>query len=581
MDILQYLIELLKTKKQIGIEGLGTLYKKKTPGRYDAETHSFLPPSYVLEFTADVLESSNLVQYIQTKRSISEDSAKYFINQFVTEVQNGLQLGEYKLENFGAFTKVDGELNFIPSRDINIGFDFFALPSVTAELPKVEVPDNLEEQDKKATEEIQEEIADVTSENIPQQINEPEIEQVKVPEFEQELGKVTGEPAIVPTYEGDEPEEETSNEITTEDVAQGEEIEKEFVKVEEQTESIENNEATEEEVFEEIAEVNTIIPSTEPEPINNGTAIDEEQTETIENEEIFKEIAEVDIAIPSTETELPNKREESEDWNFDGENVVSASDIRDEEINKNEYKGASSEVDDNPIFSGQSNYNKKEDDNNIKLTATTHEWDFDSTESSSAKDDNTLIGEFDSDEIEEKIEEEKSGMPLYQKLGLTVIVLLVLLAVTYFIAPGLFESFNRNTANPDQKIAVPPIKNNLKTQQDSLSFADSIMQNAEKVGLEVQPAKDTLKATINKTEIQPTYTYDIIITSFAKEASAQQFISRMKKRGFDAKISNMEGPRKNISIATYNNIDSARKYVIKFRKQFKDPEIYIKPIKNN
>lgn len=122
MDILQYLIELLKTRKQIGIEGLGTFYKKKTPGRYDAETHSFLPPSYALEFSSDVLEHTNLSQYIQTKRGISEDSAKYFISQFVEEVHKGLQNGEYNFENLGILQQTGNQLVFTASQDINIGF---------------------------------------------------------------------------------------------------------------------------------------------------------------------------------------------------------------------------------------------------------------------------------------------------------------------------------------------------------------------------------------------------------------------------------------------------------------------------
>ena len=136
MDIVQYLIELLKTRKQIGIEGLGTLYKKKIPGRYDAETHSFLPPSYVLEFTTDQLENNNLVQFIHSKRGISEEASKYFISQFVTEVNNGLASGEYALENLGTLTKQDdGTIIFNQNQDIDTGFEFYALPSVVAEIP--------------------------------------------------------------------------------------------------------------------------------------------------------------------------------------------------------------------------------------------------------------------------------------------------------------------------------------------------------------------------------------------------------------------------------------------------------------
>ncbi len=608
MDILQYLIALLTTRKQIGIEGLGTLYKKKTPGRYDAETHSFLPPSYALEFTSEILESTNLVEYIQSKRGISQDAAKYFISQFVAEVQNGLQQGEYQLENLGSFTKTNDQLIFSPSQDLNTGFDFFALPSVTAELPQVEAPAQpVEESDE---EEVQEEISDVSTENLDQ----PEIEQVQVPEFEQELAKITGESELIYSNEENEVEETLSEETFEEHIAQEELVEveeqtnstdnneatqeevfeeitevnttaptteleaaskEEIIEVDEQTNSTENNEATQEEVFEEITEVNTSAPATEPEAASKEEIIEvDEQTNSTGNneatqEEVFEEITEVDTTVSTTELETTDK-EENDTWDFDGENVVSEHDFHLEEPtdadSENKEEAAS--------------YTSNEE-KDFKLTSTVHEWDFDSVRSKTGKEDTDLIGEFDNVEVEEPAENEKQQMPLYQKLIIGLVILAAAIAVAYFVKPQLFENFSKNDVDPDQKIAVPIERDNLKTQQDSLDFADSIMQNAEKVGLDVQPAKDTLKVTTAKSEVKPTKTYDIIITSFATEAKAQEYISRMKKKGFDPKISSMEGLRKNISIATYNNIDSAQKYVIKFRKQFRDPEIYIKPIKNN
>ncbi|WP_448635674.1 HU domain-containing protein [Pedobacter panaciterrae] len=67
MDILSYLTELIKTRKEVGISGLGTFYKKKSPGRYDVETHSFLPPSYTLAFAEENRESQSLIAYISKK----------------------------------------------------------------------------------------------------------------------------------------------------------------------------------------------------------------------------------------------------------------------------------------------------------------------------------------------------------------------------------------------------------------------------------------------------------------------------------------------------------------------------------
>jgi nucleoid DNA-binding protein len=543
MDILQYLIELLKTRKQIGIEGLGTLYKKKTPGRYDAETHSFLPPSYTLEFTADVLEHTNLAQYIQNKRGISEDSAKYFISQFVSEIHNGLQQGQYSLENLGVFTKENGQLNFAPSQNINTGFDFFALPAVTAELPKVDTP----VQEKDITPNQQKDLAE-----------EPQIEQVQVPEFEQEVGRVNQS-----VEEEVAVEEEHSERVVEEEVSENIEVESQ-------------PETAEEEVFEEITEVNTTDTDeeTNEELVDNTSENNQEEHQpeaAVENEsieeEVFEEISEVTPETANVKPEPEQRKEQNDTWDFDGENVVSEEDVHEPE--KSEEEKVETEL----------IPDKAAED--FTLTSTTHDWSFDSVRNEKIKEDPILENEFDQHQLSEDTEEERK-MPFYQKLLIGLAILLTGLAIAYVAKPELFEDFSRNTTNPDQKIAVPIERSNLKTQQDSLDFADSIMETAEKVGLDVKPAKDTLKVTTTKTEVKPAITYDIIAAAFAKQSEVDEYIAYMKSKGFDAKIANMPGKiYKKISIASYNNIDSAEKNVVKFRKQLKNTKIYVQKIKNN
>ncbi|SOD11157.1 SPOR domain-containing protein [Pedobacter xixiisoli] len=560
MDILQYLIELLKTRKQIGIEGLGTLYKKKTPGRYDAETHSFLPPSYTLEFTSDVLEHTNLAEYIQTKRGISEDSAKYFVSQFVEEAKKALQNGEYEMENLGTFSALGEEVVFIPSQDINIGFDFFALPPITAQIQ----PENKEEE-----EVTLEETSEVTADDLPRETEEPEIEQIQVPEFEQEVSEVeTAENEVALS-------EETEKEITEEPIS---ETEQELNKIEEEVE------AEAELAIEEVNETEEVEENT-PETAHTDTAETQTPANVETNEatdsEAFEEITEVDSENPTNETEIvaEDQQEEKHTWDFNDENVVSAEDISKEETFTDERPSVLDSITAQEPAASIS-FDKEQKPEDIKLKSTTHEWDFNNIESKQAIEDNTLIGEFDKENFEEEIIIEKTKMPLYQKVGFGLIALLVLIVILYFVKPDIFETFERDTTNPDEKLAVPIQRSNLKTQQDSISFADSIMKNAEKVGLDVEPAKDTLKVTTTTKEVPTTYTFDVIIASFATDAKAQDYIARMKKKGFDAKISTMHGKRKNISIATYNNIDSAQKYVTKFRKQFKNQDIYAQPIKN-
>ena len=173
MDILSYLSELIQTRKSVGISGLGTVYKKKSPGRYDAETHSFVPPSYTLDFTAEVKEEVLLADYISKKRNVSVDTANYYINEYSIAVQQ--QLNTHKEATLGSLGKLlkDGDqLKFEPAEKLNYGFDFFGLPAVKAEQENpvqeiiIETP-NVEE-------------PELVSETVPTELKTPEIETPEV-----------------------------------------------------------------------------------------------------------------------------------------------------------------------------------------------------------------------------------------------------------------------------------------------------------------------------------------------------------------------------------------------------------------
>lgn len=134
MDIISYLLILIETRKAVGITGLGTLYKKKIPGRYDAKSHSFLPPSYELTFTAVLKEQEELVNYICEQRNLTSESATYYINEFVENIQ--AQLADQQkadLSPIGELSIVNDELVLTPSPSINIGADFYGLPVVAAQ----------------------------------------------------------------------------------------------------------------------------------------------------------------------------------------------------------------------------------------------------------------------------------------------------------------------------------------------------------------------------------------------------------------------------------------------------------------
>ncbi|CAM4303833.1 hypothetical protein SAMN06265348_1099 [Pedobacter westerhofensis] len=134
MDVLSYLSELIQTRKAVGISGLGTVFKKKIPGRYDAETHSFIPPSYTLDFTDEIKEEILLADFIGKKRNVSADTANYFITEFSSDTLRRLSNdGTFSFGDLGTLVKSGEQIRFKPAESINYGFDFYGLPAVKEE----------------------------------------------------------------------------------------------------------------------------------------------------------------------------------------------------------------------------------------------------------------------------------------------------------------------------------------------------------------------------------------------------------------------------------------------------------------
>lgn len=157
MDILLYLITLLKTRKIVGIIGLGTFYKQKSPGKYDAVQHAFVPPSYTLAFTRELKEQDELANYISSERNITTETANYYINEFAERIQN--ELADKQQADLGELGKLilsDNEIQFLPSEGDQIGFDYYGLPKVN----EIETDDSLPQISSNAEENLLEEIVE-------------------------------------------------------------------------------------------------------------------------------------------------------------------------------------------------------------------------------------------------------------------------------------------------------------------------------------------------------------------------------------------------------------------------------------
>lgn len=142
MDVLFYLKELLKSHNTIGIAGLGTLNKKKSPGKYDEERQFFVPPSYALSFTSQINEFEELVNFIAQEEQIDIDFAKLKINEFVEKIHNLLTYEhQATLNGLGKLILIDNEITFLNDEENELRNEFYGLPNlneVTATLSEKE-----------------------------------------------------------------------------------------------------------------------------------------------------------------------------------------------------------------------------------------------------------------------------------------------------------------------------------------------------------------------------------------------------------------------------------------------------------
>ena len=139
MEIAQYIADLVQSQREVGIAGLGTVYKKKTPGRYDAATHSFLPPSYNIAFKEEVAEQQSLSNRISLEQNLSREAADRAVAAFASDVQRQLsEQGQAILPPLGTLKRENGVLVIDVQQDFSAGLEFFGLPKVDGESLKAE-----------------------------------------------------------------------------------------------------------------------------------------------------------------------------------------------------------------------------------------------------------------------------------------------------------------------------------------------------------------------------------------------------------------------------------------------------------
>lgn len=134
MEILQYIAELVQSQREIGITGLGTIYKKKSPGRFDAATRSFLPPSYTIAFKEEIADQEGFSNHLASTENISIDSANNEIAEFVASVKQQLsQYGQADFKPLGTLKREEGQLVLDANQDYDPNLAFFGLSKVQGE----------------------------------------------------------------------------------------------------------------------------------------------------------------------------------------------------------------------------------------------------------------------------------------------------------------------------------------------------------------------------------------------------------------------------------------------------------------
>lgn len=146
MDIKLCVSELLQTHNQIGVVGLGTFFKEKIAGKYDTAKNAFVPPTYVLSFTTELLEQTLLANYIVEKKDITHERALFDIEEFAKETQITLaENKELTLNPIGKLTLLDQKVIFTPQLTSIAETSFFGFPELPEKEENHKTPEITEE----------------------------------------------------------------------------------------------------------------------------------------------------------------------------------------------------------------------------------------------------------------------------------------------------------------------------------------------------------------------------------------------------------------------------------------------------
>jgi nucleoid DNA-binding protein/antibiotic biosynthesis monooxygenase (ABM) superfamily enzyme len=619
MDISSSLFELLQQHKEVGIASLGTFYKKKYPGRYDKEKQSFLPPGFTLQFSHEVREEDLLPAYISSKQNISIGSASHYITQFVEETTERLaRENEAFLTGIGRlyFTEHEG-LSFEPAQNITYGSEFFGLPAL-AETSVAEGELNSLKDDEPETYDEISEAPSVPFNHInpvEQEVKHPEIENIELDEVKDDFkntlkhtlpaNEITEAPDFIKEQHAEHPnrfghapeDEEVARPIT--------DTEAEPANLNETDGNLERDSKPEHPV--------TAAPQ----------FIQEQHTEhpnrfghTPEDEEAVK-------AITNAESQSANSEEEATEELKAEEPVIEAPDFIKEQHAEHPNRFGNSPASENENISEKSEntvppaitapghiesiITHQEDPNRFRF-GYTPETDKPKTYINLEEDSQTEEPVIEAPQfIKEQhaehpnrfghdpmIQEEETpkGMSTWLKVAIVVLVLIIIAAITYLVKPELFTGQSAPAAAVSTVVDSPTVAiDPMKAKQDSIAKTDSILKVNQ-----VQQKADTITKAVEKPVIKPvaetpketkvvsnsgSSTFDVIAASFQSEKKALVFVKQMEKIGLKAKIANLPGRLKKVSVASFKTQREAEEQKAIIQKRLKGKGFFVQQVFNN
>ncbi len=176
MKIGKYISELLFENDFVILPEIGEFSTKYIPAKFVPELKKVESPSKVIVFNENNKSGGGLlIEYIAKQENISSAEATEFVNNFVAEMQNSLKSGrKVELDNVGVFSMNEaGQMVFEPDTSINYLSDSAGMPPVSEperkseeeakteldkaiEEAKAEVPPKKEEPEKKPEEKPEE-----------------------------------------------------------------------------------------------------------------------------------------------------------------------------------------------------------------------------------------------------------------------------------------------------------------------------------------------------------------------------------------------------------------------------------------